>query len=247
MANRFMPRGDEEEGSGFMIRDLIRFFIVDVIIIATQKLLLGLGFFQGPDTYVLAILAGKVILSLYLVWLICSHRDAWRQTGAATLGRWWAWPLAIALYAGAYPLLLWGDRASHALMDMLYNALGWVYTPAPQDVVLLIFENVLDVPTRLALVFFTVLAGPFMEELAFRGMGMDALRRESGTGAAVFWTSLLFGMYHFSLPLVLPLSLLGAFFALVRILSRSMWCSFFLHCFHNALALAIIAREAGLI
>lgn len=247
MANRFLPQKNAEEGSanGFIVRDLIRFFIVDITIIAAQKLLLALGFFARPDTYVLAVLGGKVILFVYLVWLIGARRGAWRQTGIATPGRWWAWPVALLVYAVAYPVMLQADQLSHRLMTGLYAAFGWIYTPAPQDVVLLIFENVLDAPARIALVVFAVLAGPFMEELAFRGMGMDGFGREMGTPAAALWTSVLFGLYHFSLPLFLPLSLMGALFAAVRIFSRTLWCPFFLHCFHNSLALAITAHGLG--
>ncbi len=71
------------EGSGgFLVRDLMRFLLVDIILIAAQKLLLGLGFFTRPDAYVLTILTCKIILMIYLVWLIRDRRDAWRETGA---------------------------------------------------------------------------------------------------------------------------------------------------------------------
>lgn len=231
---------------GFLVRDLIRFFIVDIIIGFCLKILLWLNFFPTPGTYVLAILGSKLVLFAYLVWLIRDRRDSWPETGATSAGPWWAWPASLALYAACYPVLLWFGKLNVSLLSAVYGWLGWgEYAPEAQDVMMLLFSDVVGVPVRAALVFFTILAGPFMEELAFRGVGLDAYRRSRGLIWAWVWTSLLFGLYHFSLTLLLPLSLLGALFFAVRILSKSLWCAVFIHCLHNALTLAIQAHNVG--
>lgn len=234
----------DENPGGFMIRDVLRFFAVDIILMFGLRLLVGLGFFQTPDAYVLSILGSKVILFIYLFWLIRDRRDAWPETGATTAGRWWAWPAAIVIYAGCYPLLIYADRFNHMLMEVVYSYLNMPY-PEAQDVLVLIFSDIVDLPVRLLLVFFTIFIGPFVEELAFRGMGLDACRRAWGLGWSVFWTSLLFGLYHFSFASLLPLSLLGALFALIRIMSRTLWCAVLIHCIHNAVTIVIVARALG--
>ena len=247
------PAGDDESPwnidpameKGFQVRDLMRFFTVDIILIVLLKLLLGLGFFATPDHYVLAVIGSKVVLFAYLMWLIKDRRDAWPETGAAARGPWWAWAGMIALYAGHFLASPWIDRFNINLMRQLYEAFDWAYVPAPQDIVVLIFEDIVNLPTRLALVFLTVFAGPFMEELAFRGVGLDGFKRSFNTFWAVVWISLLFGLYHFSLPLLLPLSLLGVLFAVVRLVSGSLWCAVAMHCLHNGLALAITAHRLG--
>lgn len=247
--NRFiMPDGGETPRErGFQVRDLVRFFLVDIILVVFVKLLMGLGFFQSPETYVLAILGNKVILFAYLMWLIRDRRASWPETGGATLGPWWAWAGMAALYAAyffAEPLM---TPYNHQLMNWLYDKLDLAYTPVPQDVIVLIFEDIIAVPVRLVLVFFTVFGGPFMEELAFRGVGLDGFKRSFGTFWAVFGTSLLFGLYHFSLPLLVPLSLLGFLFAVMRLVSGSLWCPVAMHCLHNGLALGITAHRVGLL
>lgn len=232
---------------GFLIRDLLRFFVVDVIIILILRLLLGLGVFSVLDHYVLAVLGGKAVLFLYLLWLIRERRGAWAQTGAATAGVWWAWPLSLVIYAGSYPFLIWADRLNRYLVRVASEWAGLEYEHAHQEVMFLIFGDFVDPPVRMLLVFFAVFAGPFMEELAFRGMGLDAFRRRFGTAWAVVWTSLFFGMYHFSLQIVLSLSLIGGVFAAARLLSRSLWCSIFVHCLHNMGVLCIMAYNLGVI
>lgn len=236
---------DTPEDRGFMARDLVRFLAVDIIIVFCLKLLLGLGFFSGPDSYVLTILASKLALCAYLVWLIGDRRDAWPATGAHSAGKWWAWPAALGVYAAGYPLMLGVTSLSHRLMGWLYSLVGWSYVPEVQDVMLLIFENIVNAPVRIALVLFAVLGGPVMEELAFRGMGYDGFRRAGGAVSAMIWTSLLFGLYHFSLAQLLPLVFLGALFCAVRMLSGSLWCAAAIHCLHNGLVIAVAARDLG--
>ncbi len=227
---------------GFYIRDIIRFFIVDIILIAAVRLLLALGFFSSADNYVLALLGSKLVLFFYLVWLIRDRRDAWQQTGATRFGKWWMWLVCILLYCAYLPLASGVDALNEFIMVRLHSWLGWQYERMPQEVVVLIFEDVLHLPARIVLIFFTVLAGPCMEELAFRGMGLDAYRRASGAGWAIVMTSLLFGAYHFSLQFLFSLSFLGVLFAVARLWSGSLWCSVFLHCIHNGLSLALTAH-----
>lgn len=238
---------EKKQNNGFLVRDLIRFFIVDVILIIATRLMLGLGVITRPNTHVIVILAGKLVLLCYLVWLVRDRREAWPETGATTAGKWWAWPASIGLYAAAYPLIAHIDRLNRAAMEKIHAWLGLVYEPTPQDVMILIFENILDSPVRLLLVAFVVLIGPFMEELAFHGMGLDAYRRTAGLFWAIVVTSVLFGAYHFSLDLLIPLSFLGLVFGLARVMSQSLWCAIMVHCLHNALTLAIMANELGLL
>lgn len=234
-----------EPGNGFLVRDLIRFFAVDIIIKMVLELLLWVDFFPSLDVYVMVILASKPALFAYLVWLIQERRNAWPETGIKSLGRWWAWPAALGIYAACFPLLMLVGRMNHSLLARLYAWVGWAYTPEPQDVVKLLFGGFLSPPLVVTLFVFAVLLGPCMEEIAFRGMGMDAIKRSGGAAAALFWTSLLFGLYHFSLAQLLPLSVLGLLFGLVRLMSGSLWCAIFIHCLHNFVVLANNARELG--
>ncbi len=194
---------------GFLARDILRFIVVDIILTVFVKLFLVMGFFAGTGEYVAGILVGKMLLMAYLVWLIRDRRDAWTATGIAGGGRLWGWLAAFGLYAAYYFAIPRINAANHLIMVRLHHWIGWRYEAAPQDVMFYIFDNILPLPLLLILIGFTVIAGPFMEELAFRGMGYDAYRRTSRIAGAIVWTGLLFGAYHFRVDLILPLGLLG--------------------------------------
>lgn len=227
---------------GFQIRDMVRFFAVDLVIVAAINLFFLLQLFPSQNVYILSVLAGKVVLFSYLVVLIRNRREAWPETGIATAGRWWGWLLAIGIYAAAYPLFLWANRLNVLFMQQVYGMFGWRYVPTVQDAVFIIFEDMAAPAIRLVMVAFALLIGPFMEEVAFRGMGYDAFRRTGGAVSALLWTSFLFGLYHFSLQTLFPLTLLGGVFVLARMLSGSLWCAVFVHVMHNTLTLALTAR-----
>lgn len=229
------------------MRDVARFFVVDVIVTASLRLLELIGFFSSIDQHVTAILVSKIVIFLYLIWLIRERRGAWRETGAATAGRWRAWPLALALYAAGYYVVAFADSVNIGLMTRLYAALGLVYEHRPQVVMILTFEDILSPPVRAALIFTIVLAGPVLEELAFRGMMMDAYRRGHSAAWSIVATGVLFGAYHFSLPFLLPLSVLGMLFGLVRVWCGTLWCAVLAHCVHNALTLLLVADGLGVL
>ncbi|MDR1745352.1 MAG: CPBP family intramembrane metalloprotease [Planctomycetota bacterium] len=245
-----MPRyslpQNARDGSGFQGRDVIRFFMVDLILIIALRLLMGLGVFPTVDAYVLAILGSKVVLFLYLFWLIRDRRDAWPETGATGIGHWWTLPAGVLAYAAFYPALLFMNSFNRVMMIRLHAALGWVYNPQPQDVMVFIFEDILQTPVRILLIAFTVLLGPFMEELAFRGVGIDAYRRTGGVVWAVVWTSFLFGLYHFDLNLLLPLTCLGVLFGALRVATGTLWSALVAHCLHNIFTLLVMAHELAL-
>lgn len=223
---------------GFQIRDVLRFFAVDIILIIFVKLLLGGGVFASYDSYIFAALGSKAALALYLGWLVLGCRRGWADTGAARFGSVKGWIASVLLYAASYRLLLYLNVANDMALHRLYALFGSEYKPQVQNVTLYLFSNLLEGRTRLVLVVFAVLLGPIMEEMAFRGVGMDAYRRRSGVASALVWTSLLFGLYHFDLQTLVPLSAFGCILAAGRIWSGSLWCPVFIHCLHNGITLA---------
>lgn len=231
--------------NGFQVRDLLRFFAVDIVIAAAISLFRLMGFFPSPNLYVAAILGGKVVLFVYLLRLIRLRRQAWKETGVASAGRWTGWLLAFAIYAVSYPLLIWVGKLNILFMRQIYAWGGMVFIPVVQDSVFVIFTDVTALWIRAVLILFALVIGPFMEELAFRGVGVDAFRRTGGSASALLWTSFLFGLYHFDLSHLFPLTLLGAVFALARLASGSLWCAFLVHFLHNTIALAITAHSVG--
>jgi membrane protease YdiL (CAAX protease family) len=97
----------------------------------------------------------------------------------------------------------------------------------------------LDAPT-VALAFLSVaVAAPIAEELYFRGLMYQALRRHWGIPAAVVVSAVLFSAAHLLPMLALVLLYMGVVFALVFQWTGSLRATMAMHAFNNALALAV--------
>ncbi|MDR2390396.1 MAG: CPBP family intramembrane metalloprotease [Planctomycetota bacterium] len=224
-----------ESSAGFLVRDVWRIFAVEIIVSVLARIFLNSGLIVSDDGQVLILLAGKAILLAYLLWL--AGRRTWRPTGLLTLGRPSGWLLALLLYALAFRLIAETNEINECLMARLYAWFDLEFHPLPQKAVVYILSGWLSRPVHLVMLLFTILIGPFSEELAFRGMALDAFRRPGGVVPALLLTSFLFGLFHTDASLLLPLTLLGIVFGLARLLSGSLWCGLAVHSLHNAIAL----------
>jgi membrane protease YdiL (CAAX protease family) len=84
----------------------------------------------------------------------------------------------------------------------------------------------------------TVIAGPFAEELFFRGLIFNALARRSGILAAALASGLLFGLAHGDAILLPVLALQGVLSGLAYHRTGSLWVPIGAHAFNNVAAFA---------
>jgi membrane protease YdiL (CAAX protease family) len=109
-------------------------------------------------------------------------------------------------------------------------------------------EDFLSTPTAAILTgILAVSAGPFMEELFFRGFFYPVLARRFGMIAGVLVTSVCFGLVHgvqlnFSIGLVLVVTLVGLVLTVVRAKTKSVASSFITHVAYNSTLVALGAR-----
>jgi membrane protease YdiL (CAAX protease family) len=80
-----------------------------------------------------------------------------------------------------------------------------------------------------------------VEELFFRYLALDNLRKVMNVHTAIAVSSLMFGMAHIGAPLSIPvLALVGMGLGYARVLSGRMALPMLLHGLHNALILALV-------
>lgn len=130
---------------------------------------------------------------------------------------------ALALMAALAAAWAWGRLA---------GAVGWLPPERLNSDVTALFGG--DVGGLLFTLALTAALGPFVEELAFRGVVMDAIGRRWGTVAAIAGSSALFGLFHFSLWQFVPAALLGAALAWLTQRRGSLWPAILVHCAYNA-------------
>lgn len=161
--------------------------------------------------------AALVGLALYMV----GRPPRWPRLFALHEG--WIWASAlpgIALVVGV------NSAYHHALLSYLH------VTPE---------RDALVAMSRLPLLVVAYCVLPAaVEELFFRYLALDTLRRFMGVHAAVGISSLMFGMAHIGKPLSIPmLTLVGVVFGYSRVISGRLILPMLLHFLHNGIILAL--------
>jgi membrane protease YdiL (CAAX protease family) len=98
-------------------------------------------------------------------------------------------------------------------------------------------------PMIAVFVFFACGAGPFVEELTFRGFVFNAFRRYLPVWAAVLLSATLFGFAHWqpgNAGAILPLAAAGVVLAVVYYRSRSLVTSMLTHAAFNAVTVVLV-------
>lgn len=138
---------------------------------------------------------------------------------------------AFWLCLGLIPALIYITNLFFAFLQMLLNNFG--ITP---------YNPEIDLGNNIYQKIFMLLivAGitPFVEEYAFRGVALTALRRY-GDKFAIFVTSALFGILHANPIQSCVTFVIGIFFAYAVIKTGSIWVSIILHAFNNFISIGM--------
>lgn len=97
-----------------------------------------------------------------------------------------------------------------------------------------------SIPVKITLAFTAVICAPFIEELGFRGYLYPLLKKFSGPVFSCIITSLLFGIVHMNLVMLLPLSLLGVLLVITYERTRSIWAPIATHMVFNLITVVNI-------
>lgn len=88
-----------------------------------------------------------------------------------------------------------------------------------------------------------VVIAPVAEELLFRGMLTEMLRRHTGTAAAVIVSSVVFALMHLQPAVMIDAFLAGMALCYIYFLTRSIYACILLHMFNNAIAMSMQVLE----
>jgi uncharacterized protein len=96
-----------------------------------------------------------------------------------------------------------------------------------------------DVPELLFVVLVVAVTPAIVEELLFRGLIQNSFERKLVPLRAALWTGIIFGLFHFNPFQIVPLIILGCFFGVLRMRSRSMIIAMTVHFLNNAIAVVV--------
>jgi membrane protease YdiL (CAAX protease family) len=152
-----------------------------------------------------------------------------------------SWQSAFGLHASRFPhslcigllgcaLLIPVTFLLHALSQHLLSK--WGFPVEDQLAVKWLLENRNPLFRSLLLVQAVILA-PICEELFFRGLVLQALRRQYSAPGAIALSAILFAAFHFNLPASLPLFAIASGFAVAYLYSRSLAAAIVMHAAYN--------------
>lgn len=206
---------------------LVVFGVSLLLYLTLSGMLLGLGL-DVRAVLVVAQLVALLGLSVWLARLLrLPLRDAFSLRPAAPV-HW------LMVFVAAVPLQALGGGLQYAVLRAL---------PAESPIRQLMeqtlggFVAVEGVGDLLMLFVAAVLTAAVCEEVLFRGLLLQLLRRRSGWRSAIVWSAVLFALYHLNPVVLLPVGLVGMYLALLVWRSGSLYPAIVAHAFNNGLAL----------
>ncbi|HXT35225.1 MAG TPA: CPBP family intramembrane glutamic endopeptidase [Chloroflexota bacterium] len=173
------------------------------------------------------------LLLLWLIWMLIvkRYRCGWPMLGVRAVG--WQWvaavPLIVSFLIFVYVLML------HGMVAILGPAAHWptVLTSTAIDSAQQPGLDGLSIVTG-------VILTPLAEELLFRGVLYQSLRRTMPLGGAALVSALVFAGMHFTLSLFIPLTFMGLVLAWLYERSGSLFPGMLVHACNNGILLVVI-------
>lgn len=223
----------------FVILGAGLFFLIMALVVS-----LGLAQLQNVDadgSLTRALISTIVSASFYLFlfWMVSllvvqRYRVTWHTLGLRTVN--WQW---IALVPFVNALLIFSDVVFLRVLVAIFGPSStW---PRQLD------QSTLDAtrqPVLLALVIITGLfLTPVIEEVVFRGVLYQALRRTMSPGSAALVSAFVFALMHGQLVLFIPFMFLGVVLALIYERSGSLIPTILVHACNNGIILLFAASS----
>ncbi len=222
---------------------LIDGFVMLFLIFILMQLIVGsgllpaawlAGFLPGGATIINRMLIQQIVQTVLMIgivlWFLKLRGASLQQIGLRPFKKpiWFLWSVLFGIVIFFVMLLV------SALMVSLFPQ--WA---EPQAATELIMEAEGRWECFAVLLMVSVLA-PISEELVFRGYIYHSFRAHRSMLLSVLTASLLFGIMHYDLFRLLPLTLVGVFLNLMAIRSDSLWGAMIVHGVWNFMTASIV-------
>ncbi len=165
-----------------------------------------------------------------------------------------AWFFGPAMHGG-------GARSLGLIPFQTSRSMSWLLPPAVLVAVLLFNAAYVSVVTQLGIDFLkpqelpfhdysppalaitgvmVILAGPFAEEVFFRGFVLSGLTRRWGPVVGLLVSAAIFSLAHASMAIIIPIFVAGALIGWLYLRTGSLWSCVWVHGAQNAVAFAAV-------
>ena len=159
------------------------------------------------------------------------------------------------------PAMHGGGARSLGLIQSSSRSMSWLLPPAVLVAVLLFNGAYVAVVSQLGIDFLkpqelpfddysplalaitgvmVILAGPFAEEVFFRGFILSGLTRRWGPVMGLLVSAAIFGLAHASVAIIIPIFVAGALLGWLYLRTGSLWSCVWVHGAQNAVAFAAV-------
>lgn len=213
------------------------FVLVQIVLGFVLNGLSALGVsFEGANEAVVSTIVGGIIYVLTITmviglpWLMKKYQTSRKDLGLEQQPRWFDFLLAPAGFI-VYIIL------SAILLFLATQYLTFIDFDEAQDTGF----NLLRQPFEYVLAFLMlVVIAPVAEEVLFRGYLFGKLQKHVPIWVAILLTSGLFAFVHGAWNVGIDVFALSIVLCLLRVVSKSLWPSIFLHMIKNALAFYLL-------
>lgn len=207
---------------------LVLYFVKDAVL--GSRVVHALPVQAGVYARMIVLLAYYVVEIGMLVWLARRREtpfaDAFRLRVSFRADE-------IASAVGVVFVVLLSTRVAALVYGMVGRAFGFRPTAASSDLTTIFGGGRIGLVMAFVLV---VIVGPVAEEIAFRGVLLDGLRRRFDPRLAIAVSALLFAAFHFDLWMLVPTTILGLALGWLAVRRRSLWPAIIVHALYNAVA-----------
>ncbi len=205
----------------FSIKEIfILYFITVILFVISSNVLIGaIGINGIPFTHFLSIFAPSFLL------IIIMKKDIKNLYFLNT-------PKNIRYFFGG--ILLW-------ILAIILSGIYTYYAVKfmPTDELIESFDYIFSQTTLTQQIIIMAAVPAVIEELFFRGVILSSLMKKTNIIIAVFISSLLFSLMHFSLIKIFPTFLLGGIFAYVVYKTNSIIPAMVLHFMNNSISIIV--------
>jgi len=185
-----------------------------------------------------ALLVSAGILALAVVVMRAQGRDLWRGLGFSSRRLWRHIGIGVVAYfAFTWALLPVIDT----VVRFVFEGFGW---PIVEHEMLKEYRETTSVFGRAGIAAAIVLTAPFFEEVVFRGVLFQTIKRYAGSGVAVGATALVFSLLHPGAFVIVNIFFLGLVFGYLFDLTGSIVPGIVLHFLLNGVNMLMLALSA---
>lgn len=229
-------------GLGTVFKTILLFILATVALSLVLSLLKSLFFRSSSGNFLILIhttLSDLLIIALVVVYIRRGGGN-WRDLGFRVVQLWRDFWIGLAGYAAIFPLFVL------VLVGLVLAVQFFAYEPPPHPLVEILLEEEKRAPWLIVYsVFLACVAGPFLEEIFFRGFCYPALKKRWGVGWALVLSSTFFSLIHQNLFAFLPVFVLGLGLGYLYEKRGTLVPSIVLHIVHNSVFISyfFLAKE----